>query len=94
MQMRIITRLISQGWIPLRQLGALLNLPTRSIYGRQRTKNPVSTIRIGGHERVYTDVVIHELENATRLDKSESLTLLSVLNTGLRRKEREEKKNA
>lgn len=83
-QMGVITKLIDKGWISLRQLGVLLGKPGRSIYGRQRTKNPVATIRIGGIERVYLDSVIHELERA------DEDVLLSVLRTGTRYKEKKD----
>ena len=86
-QMSVLNVLIERGWISLRQLGVLLEKPDRSIYGRQRGKNPVSTIRIGGLERVYTDVVVEELEKS---DLHSSDILLSVLATGQKKKERED----
>ncbi len=87
-QMSAINQLIDKGWISLRQLGVLLESPSRSIYGRQRTKNPVATIRIGGIERVYLESVKTELEMQGRI------VLLQVIETGLHNKERKEKKNA
>jgi len=87
-QMGVLNKLIEQGWISLRQLGVLLDLPDRSIYSHQRSKNPVPTIRIGGIERVYTDSVKEILERDNRA------VLLSVLETGLKKKDREEKQNA
>ena len=93
-QMGVIRRLLENGWISLRQLGVLVNKPDRSIYGRQKTKNPVPTIRIGGIERVYTDVVIQEIEYAKSLEAVEADVLLELIRVGLRDKERKEKKDA
>lgn len=86
-QMAILAGLVKKGWIPLRQMGFLLELPDRSIYGRQRSKNPIPTIRIGGTERVYTDAVREELEAQGRV------VLLQVLDTGIRDKERKDAKS-
>ena len=93
-QMSVLKRLIEQGWIPLRQLGVLLNKPDRSIYGRQVTRNPVPTIRIGGIERVYTDTVIDEIKTAKSLESGEAEVLLSILQSGLRSKKKQEQKHA
>lgn len=93
-QMAVLRTLINQGWIPLRQLGVLLNKPDRSIYGRQRTRKPIATVRIGGTERVYTDVVIEELKNARSLEPGEGEILLGILNSGLRSKQKKEQSNA
>lgn len=80
-RMKVIRQLADNGWISLRQLGVLLDLPSRSIYGRQRTKNPVPTVRIGGIERVYTSEVISEVQNAKKMDEGERAVLLSLLRT-------------
>lgn len=93
-QMGVIRRLLENGWISLRQLGVLLQKPDRSIYGRQHTRNPVPTVRISGIERVYTDVVIQELEYTKSLEDGEADILLGLIQTGLKDKERREKKNA
>lgn len=89
-QTEVIRNLIANGWIPLRQLGVLLNKPDRSIYGRQVTRNPVPTVRIGGTQRVYTDAVIEEIKRAKSLEPGEAEVLLSILKTGLKDKERKE----
>jgi len=86
-QMSVLRVLIERGWISLRQLGILLEKPDRSIYGRQRGKNPVSTIRIGGVERVYTDAVVAELEES---ELPSAKVILSVLKTGQKDKERQD----
>jgi len=92
-QIGVLNVLIDRGWISLRQLGILLNTPTRSIYGRQRTKKPVETIRIGGIERVYTDTIKQELKEAKTLAPGEAGALLALLNTGTHAHERKEKEH-
>ena len=86
-QMAIVSRLIDRGWISLRQLGILLETPDRSIYGRQRTRNPVQTIRIGGTERVYLECVKSELRAQGRI------YLVEIINTAIKNKEREDAKS-
>jgi hypothetical protein len=88
-QTQVLRNLIDNGWISLRQLGVLLRAPDRSIYGRQRTKNPIQTIRIGGIERVYPDAVKLEIQQAKTLGYGESTILLNLLATGTKQKDRE-----
>ena len=60
---QILDRLVVHGWVPLRSLGVLLGYKeVRGIYQRQRGKNAISIIQVGGVKRVYADVVIETLE--------------------------------
>ncbi len=74
-----LSRLATRGWIPLRSMSMLLGYahPT-GIYGRQRSKNPIPTILIGGAHRVYEDVVIETLKNMPEKDQVASKTMLGI----------------
>ena len=78
-RIEIIRKLVTDGWIPLRQLGILLQVPPRSIYGRQRTRNPIETVRVGGVDRVYLEVALVEVVKSKHLEQHEKAALLKLL---------------
>ncbi len=56
MHSKAIDHLVEHGWISLRQMAILLGYnELRGIYQRQRGKNAIPTVRVGGIERVYTE---------------------------------------
>ena len=59
----VLDTLEEHGWIPLRQMAVLLGYTTiRGIYQRQKGKNAIPVIQVGGTKRVYEDAVIEALE--------------------------------
>ena len=92
---RVITslhQLAAHGWISLRTCGLLLGYANpRSIYSRQKGKHPISTIRIGGIERVYAEEVITLLKNAPDRDREASNTMLYIYRQALKKQEQKEK---
>ncbi len=94
-QLQVISTLIEQGWIPLRQMAVLMGYKTlRGIYQRQRGRNAIPTIRISGFERVYFDDVIDTLKTEPVEKRPNAQALISLLQTGLKDKERREKYHA
>lgn len=60
---QVVQHLAEHGWVSLRSAAVLLGYnELRGIYQRQRGKNAISTIRIGGIERVYRDEVLELLQ--------------------------------
>jgi hypothetical protein len=87
----VLTNLVERGWIPLRQVAILLGMKElRGIYARQKGRNAIPTIRIGGTERVYADDVLHVLRTAKPEKCPEAGTLISMYKTALRAHEREQ----
>jgi hypothetical protein len=91
-RIEVISNLIVKGWIPLRQLAVLLGYrELRGIYARQKGRNAIQTMRIGGIERVYTNDVLETLENVKESYKPEADALLALYRTGLKAHERQQK---
>lgn len=79
--------LASHGWITLRALSSLLGYShATGIYGRQKGKNPIPTVKIGGTHRVYADDVIHELNNRPKEDQTAAQTFLGIYRKALKEK--------
>lgn len=94
-QLEVVSVLIDRGWISLRQMAALLGYKElRSIYPRQKGSHAIPTIRIGGVSRVYLDDVMETLVTVREDKQPEARVLTSLISTGLKNKEREEKKHA
>lgn len=86
---KVILNLVEQGWIPLRQMAVLLGMnELRGIYSRQKGRNAIPTVRIGGLERVYAGDVIHTLEHVKSDKQPESRALISLYKTALKEHER------
>ncbi len=61
--LKVLESLSIHGWVPLRGMATLLGYnELRGIYQRQRGRNAIPTIKIGGQYRVYEDVAIRTLE--------------------------------
>ena len=74
-----LTHLASHGWVPLRAMAALLGYAhATGIYARQRGKNPIPVVKIGGIYRVYADDVIQELQNVPECDQIASKAFLRI----------------
>lgn len=85
--MNALTSLTLRGWIPLRQMSVLLNYSTAGgMYQRQRGKNAVETVKVGGIHRVYADVVVRTLENVTS-DKAEDAQMVLSMYRKMLKKE-------
>lgn len=62
-QYDVLRNLAERGWISLRQTAILLGYSTpRGIYARQKGRNALDTISVGGIERVYRETIITELK--------------------------------
>ncbi len=58
----VLEDLATCGWIPLRSMSVLLGYThATGVYSRQRGKNPIPTVLVGGTYRVYEDAVVAEL---------------------------------
>lgn len=59
----ILSKLATQGWVPLINITTLCGYSTPvTIYQKQKGKNPIQTMRVGGTNRVYEDDVIKALK--------------------------------
>jgi len=88
--LQILDKLVEHGWIPLRSMAVLLGLrEVRGIYQRQRGKNAIPVVQVGGTKRVYADVVVETLEKATPNKYRGDGTILSLYRDMLRRKQKE-----
>ena len=64
--LQALEKLAEHGWVPLRSMAVLLGYnELRGIYQRQRGRNAIPAIKVGGQYRVYEDVVIRTLEAET-----------------------------
>ncbi len=89
--MNALKCLTLRGWIPLRQMSMLLNYSTAGgIYQRQRGKNAIETVRIGGVHRVYADVVVRTLENVPSDRAEDAQMVLSLYRKMLKQKEHQD----
>ena len=89
---RILDGLVEHGWIPLRSLAVLLGYKeVRGIYQRQRGKNAISIIQVGGVKRVYTDVVVETLKKKKPVaDGFDPQTILALYQHKIKHKEDED----
>ena len=75
----ILEHLAVHGWITLRSMAPLIGCAhATGIYAKQKTKNPIPVVKIGGQYRVYKDDVIDILENAPEKDKVASQAFLRI----------------
>lgn len=54
------------------------------IYGRQRGKNPIPTVKMGGTHRVYKDDVIETLKNVPEEDQDAAQVFLMMYRAALK----------
>lgn len=60
-----LEKLSKHGWVPLRSVAEILGYnELRGIYQRQRGRNALPTVKVGGQYRVYEADVIKALETA------------------------------
>ena len=91
----VVHTLVEQGWIPLRQVAALLGYKDpRGIYPRQKGPNAIPTIQIGGIIRVYHDDVIEALEGVKESKRDEVSVYLALIRTTKQMNKRKEKHHA
>lgn len=86
---KAIRKLINHGWLSLRQVAILLEYgELRGIYARQRGRNKIPTVRIGGIERVCAEDIVHILENPPQDKRDSYSVLLSIYRAGIKDRER------
>jgi len=54
------------------------------VYTRQKSKNPIPTVRIGSTYRVHADDVIHILNNVPEEDQNAAQTFLRIYRAALK----------
>ncbi len=64
--LQALEKLSTHGWVPLRAMACLLGYnELRGIYQRQRGRNAIPTIKVGGQYRVYEDTALKTLAAET-----------------------------
>ncbi len=87
--LQALEKLSKHGWVPLRAMAALLGYnELRGIYQRQRGRNAIPTIKVGGQYRVYEDIVLQTL--TTSADADAKMVLSMYRSIKKRDKERED----
>ncbi len=77
--------LIRRGWVPLRQAAILLNYgELRGIYAKQRSREPIPVIKIGGQFRVYPDDLFEHMRSSHKVEPAEYEAVRTLYETGLR----------
>ena len=88
--LQALNHLATHGWVTLRSMSFLLGYShATGVYGRQKSKNPIPTVLIGGTHRVYKDDVIETLENVPEEDQVAAKTFLNIYYAALKEKEDE-----
>ncbi len=90
--LQILDKLVEHGWIPLRSMAVLLGYrEVRGIYQRQKGKNAIPIIQVGGTKRVYEDVVIQTLKSVPSHKERDVIPILDLYRTTKRRQEKEDR---
>ncbi len=85
-----LRHLAVHGWVSLRSMSSLLGYAhATGVYGRQRGKNAIPTVKIGSVYRVYADDVVHELNNRPEKDQEAAGVLLRIYHAALKEKRNE-----
>ena len=93
--LQVIANLIGEGWIPLRQMAVLLGMnELRGIYARQKGKNKIPTVKIGGIERVYADEALEAMRTVKHEKQPDIQVLINLYEVGKREQKRREKQDA
>ncbi len=80
--LQALEKLSKHGWVPLRAMAAILGYnELRGIYQRQRGRNAIPTIKVGGQYRVYEDVVLNLLESADPKKRDDAQMVLRMYAT-------------
>lgn len=84
-----LEKLAEHGWVPLRAMAVLLGYnELRGIYQRQRGRNAIAAIKVGGQYRVYEDVVIRTLKKEAG-HKAEDAKMILTMYRAIKKQERE-----
>lgn len=87
----ILQTLAKQGWISLRSLGVLFGYKSnsrRAIYARQRGRNAIPSVKVGGIIRVYEQDVLNALYERAQKDPTVEV-IAEIYRTVKRRHEKE-----
>lgn len=88
---QVLEDLAANGWVPLRSMSVLLGYThATGVYSRQRGKNPIPTVRIGGTLRVYEDAVLATLRKLAEREPEDAGMIISMY----RQIQKREKDNA
>ncbi len=84
--LKALAKLRTHGWVPLLGMAALLgyNEP-RAIYQRQRGRNAIPVVKVGGQYRVYEEAVIKTLENTTGYMREDARMVLAMYRAAKKR---------
>lgn len=89
----ILQSLILSGWVPLRQAAVLLNYgELRGIYAKQRSRDPIPVIKIGGTYRLYADELFEHMSRSSKVEPAEYEALKHLYEVGKRAHERTKEK--
>lgn len=84
---RTIEHLVVHGWVTLRSLAPLLGYSHHTgIYARQKGKNPIPTVLIGGTYRVYAEDFVETLQNVPEEDRGAAEVFLGLYKAALKEK--------
>ncbi len=88
--LQALEKLSKHGWIPLRAMACLLGYnELRGIYQRQRGRNAIFTIKVGGQYRVYEDEVLRTLELVTGPQKGEDADMVLSMYRAIKKRDKE-----
>ncbi len=86
--LKVIEHLVDHGWISLRSMAVLLSMrELRGIYQRQRGRNAIPVIRVGGMDRVYAEDVVRILKKVDGDKKADADVVLSLYRTALKQQD-------
>ncbi len=87
--LQALEKLSKHGWVPLRGMAALLGYKElRGIYQRQRGRNAIVTIKVGGQYRIYEAQALEILGSTAGEDAKMVLSMYRTIKK--RDKERED----
>ncbi len=87
--LQALEKLSKHGWVPLRAMASLLGYnELRGIYQRQRGRNAIPTIKVGGQYRIYEAQAIEILKSTAGEDAKMVLSMYRSIKK--RDKERED----
>ncbi len=80
--LQALEKLVFHGWVSLRQLSAILDYKyCTEIYQRQRGRNRIDTIKIGGNYRIFEDEVVRVLKAEPAKKQANAQLMLRLLQT-------------
>ncbi len=88
--LQALETLSRHGWVPLLAMARLLGYnELRGIYQRQKHRNAIPTIKVGGHYRVYEADVIETLE-AVRGQKRGDAEMILTMYRAIKKREKDD----